>query len=749
VPTTSLFALLASLLPQGGAPVDFARDIQPIFAAKCVSCHGPKKHKGDLRLDSLERALEGSPGGKVIVRGDANASDLYQRLITADAMDRMPQKEPALPAAEIELIRRWIDGDAAAAPSAPSAPAKRVHWAYVAPVEPPTPDVKNRAWIRNPIDRFVLARLEKEGLAPSPEAPKGKLLRRVSLDLTGIPPTAAELDAFERDADRDAYERAVDRLLASKRYAERMAQGWLDLARYADTNGYEKDGRRSLWPWRDWVIDAFDCDMPFEQFTVEQLAGDLLPDATLAAKVATGFHRNTLVNQEGGTDPEEFRFAAVVDRVNTTAAVWLGTTLACAQCHDHKYDPFPQKDYYRFAAFFDSTADVGNATAPEVRVPTAEQARELAAREEEAARSLSMLASAYSDGGTGPVLRVLAAVAGGKQARRDEFLASIPTTMVLEELREPRATHVAIKGNFRNPGEAVARGVPGVLPDLPPDAPRNRLGLARWLASPANPLTARVVVNRAWERLFGRGLVATSEDFGVRGDPPSHPELLDWLALDFLASGGSFKSLARRIVTSATYRQDSRATPELLERDREDRLLARAPRVRLEVETLRDAALAIGGILVEKVGGPSVFPPQPEGVFGSVYSDDAWKTSSGGDAHRRGLYTFWKRSAPYATFAIFDAPSRELVCTRRPRTDTPLQALATLNDPVFVECATALARRMEAEGGSSPESRVRYGFRLCTGRSPEPAEAAVLVDLGNLDRAASVLLNLDETLTRD
>ena len=741
-----MLGFLLLLVPAQSAPpkLDFARDVQPILEANCVSCHGPKKHKADLRLDSLEGLLAGTPGEKVVVPGDAKASDLVRRLTEQDPSERMPQKAPPLKAAEIEVIRRWIDEGVGG-----TASPRKIHWAYVAPVEPPTPAVKDKTWLKNPIDRFVLARLEKEGLTPSPEAPKGKLLRRVSLDLTGIPPTPPELDSFERDPSPDAYERAVDRLLASKRYAERMAQWWLDLARYADTNGYEKDGRRSLWPWRDWVLDAFDRDMPFEEFTVDQIAGDLLPGATLAQKVATGFHRNTLVNQEGGTDPEEFRHAAVVDRVNTTAAVWLGTTLACAQCHDHKFDPFTQKDYYRFAAFFDSTADAGDSTAPEVGVPTEIQARELAAKNAEAAAAESALASAFSAGGVGPGMRVLAADAAGKRARRDAFLASIPTTMVLEELPAPRSTHIAIKGDFRNTGEEVSPGVPAVLPDLPADAPRNRLGLARWLASPENPLTARVTVNRIWERLFGRGLVATGEDFGMRGEPPSHADLLDWLALDFARSGGSFKALLRRIVTSATYRQDSRATPELIEKDRGNVLLARASRLRLEVETLRDAALSIGGLLVERVGGPSVFPPQPEGVFGSVYSDDSWKPSPGDDAHRRGLYTFWKRSSPYATFALFDAPSRELACTRRPRTDTPLQALGMLNDPAFVECAAGLARRMEKEAGPTAEERIRYGFRLCTGRWPEPGETAVLVELSSLDLVASVLLNLDETLTRD
>jgi hypothetical protein len=739
--------------------VDFVRDIQPILSSHCYKCHGETKHRAELRLDLRDDALAGGEDGKVILPGDAKGSPLVQRITASDEEERMPQKAPALAAEEIETIRRWIDEGAPwPAENAASAREPAKHWAYLAPVEPALPPVHEEAWARNPIDRFVLARLEKAGLAHSPEAARGKLLRRTSLDLTGIPPTVAEIDAFEQDRRPDAYDRAVDRLLASPRYAERMAQWWLDLARYADTNGYEKDGRRSLWPWRDWVIDAFGRDMPFDEFTVEQIAGDLLPGATLAQKVATGFHRNTLVNQEGGADPAEFRHAAVVDRVNTTATVWLGTTLACAQCHNHKFDPFSQKDYYRFFAFFNSTSDDGNSTAPEMRVPNVEQAVALDRHEADLAARQAAFVAAVRAGGSGPAMRMIAAAAIAAQARRDEFLATIPTTMVIEESAEPRQTHVAIKGSFLSPGQEVEPGVPAVLPELPPDAPRNRLGLARWLVSPENPLVARVTVNRIWERIFGCGLVSTSEDFGTRGEPPSHPELLDWLAIDFERSGWSFKALLRRIVTSATYRQDSRATPELLEHDRNNRLLARGPRLRLEIETLRDAALSIGGLLVEKTGGPSVFPPQPEGVFGSVYSDDAWTPSQGEEAHRRGLYTFWKRSSPYATFAMFDAPSRELACTRRPRTDTPLQALALENDPAFVECAEGLAKRMAARA-EPPEESARLGFRLCTGRWPAAEEVGVLLDLYRSEkksddkaawaRVASVLLNLDETVTKD
>lgn len=1165
------FGGLAWAVGEDRERVDFARDVRPILEARCFECHGVDKAKAGLRLDARELAFAGSYGGetKVIVPGDAAKSLLVQRLVTTNEDERMPAGGAPLSPAQIDTLRRWIDAGAAWPDDGTAiVEGANAHWAYVAPREPGVPVLRDASGVRSPIDAFVRARLEAEGVAPAPEADRATLLRRIHLDLTGIPPTLEELDAFLADADDRAYERRVDALLASPRHAERMAQWWLDLARYADTNGYEKDERRTMWRWRDWVIDAFDRDLPFDQFTIEQLAGDLLPDATLEQRIATGFHRNTLVNQEGGTDPEEFRVAAVVDRVNTTSTVWLGTTMACAQCHNHKYDPLSQREYYEMLAFFDSTSDAGDKLEPMVAAPTHEQARReheldtrvaalaarlsgpdaamdareatwtsilratlpkparwsawtpLAARSSRAApleiladgsvidrgaardtdrfalvvepgegvitavRIDALLDASLPTEGPGRALNgnfvlsdVVLTVANGERARfagaeadfaqgyggdfhpenvidanassgwaidrqqydtraqslvlalehavrvrdgerlvlelacespfaahtlgrfrvsatddegvrawiappamapwqvvgpftgasqaelvstrhppRDEiesgvplspryepdlrwlprpewvdgathalegtnskwflsrtvavespqplvlslgaddalrawvngalvlesasmrgalgrqheveialaagsnrisleivngagpggffFQASratrdrmgmdvvdalradaptdeqrarvsdyyrrtqdeagralateldaaraelaqlrseIPKALVLEELATPRTTHVHVKGNHRSQGDVVTPDVPHVLPPLAGDGPRNRLALARWIVSPENPLTSRVIVNRVWELLFARGLVATSDDFGTRGDVPSHPELLDWLALDFVRSGWSLDGLVRRIVTSATYRQSSRAGASAHERDPLNVLLARAPRPRLEIETLRDASLAIGGLLIEKRGGPSVMPPQPDGVWAPVYSEDRWSTAEGGERFRRGLYTFWRRSSPYATFVAFDAPSRELSCTRRPATNTPLQALALLNDPAFVECAIGLARRMQRASGDD-EAKIAFGFRACTARAPRADEIEVLARLLTSERerfesdasaaktllehgkhalgvdatpdagelaawtaVANVLLNLDETLTR-
>jgi len=695
--------------------VDFVRDVRPILAAHCHSCHGPEKSKADLRLDRRAEAMAGSHGGTtaVIVPGDAGASLLIERLTTDDEDDRMPRDAAALSAADIELLSAWIDQgadwpeDADTGASSPAA-----HWAYVAPVEPLLPPGPADL---SPIDRFILQRLSQEGLAPSPQADRATLVRRLSLDLVGLSPSPQEVDAFERDTAPDSYARLVDLLLASPHFGEKQAQAWLDLARYADTNGYEKDARRAAWRYRDWVIEAFNRNLPYDEFVIEQLAGDLLPDATLEQKLATGFHRNTLVNEEGGTDAEEFRWAAVVDRTNTTASVFLGSTLACAQCHNHKYDPFSQKEYYELLACFDNTVDGGKTLEPAMPAPRFDEALQL-----QCLQSLEAELVARGD-----VPDALAAVRCELQALQD----SLPTALVLQERDEARETHLRIRGAFLSPGEVVHPGVPAVLGELPPDAPRNRLGLARWIVSRDNPLAARVAVNRFWEQLFGRGLVASSDDFGTRGSPPTHPELLDWLALRFMESGWDVKALLRTIVTSAAYRQDSRTTREVLEKDPANVWLSHAPRLRLPVETLRDMALSASGLLDPMLGGPSVFPPQPDGVWAPVYSDDQWTTDTGSSRWRRGLYTFWRRSSPYATFMLFDAPSRELACTRRSRTNTPLQALALLNDPAFVECAAALARRMLREGGPDVASRASFGFRACTARVPDADELAVLVSL--------------------
>ena len=623
------------------------------------------------------------------------------------------------------------------------------------------------------------------------------------------------IDAFVNDPASQAYEKVVDRLLASPHFGERWAKPWLDLARYADTHGFEKDPIRSIWPYRDWVIDALNRDMPFDRFTVEQLAGDLLPNASRSQIIASGFHRNTMVNTEGGVDPEEARVATVVDRVNTTSTVWLGTTLACAQCHTHKFDPFTQREYYQFFAYFDSTDE------PEVEVATpgefvrrdalraqikalvdesktyqADEARRLPAWEAsltieikqtlkiEVVTALGLPPEMRSDAQKNLILEAARSRDEGLKQRQN-LIAEIkgrepkfPTTMVLRERTQPRATRIHIRGNFLNQGEPVNPGVPAILPPMPEGEAANRLSLARWLVRGDNPLTARVLVNRTWEQYFGRGLVATVEDLGTQGDRPTHPELLDWLAAELPRQGWSQKKLHRLIVTSATYRQASTASKAQVARDPDNRLMARGPRHRVDAETIRDIALTSSGLLARQVGGPSVFPPQPEGIWTMIYSNDRWVTSQGDQRHRRGLYTFWRRTAPYPAFMAFDAPSRETSCVRRPKSNTPIQALTTLNDPAFVEAANALGRRMMTEGGAEARSKATRGFRLCVARPPSDRELDRIValfeqtqtdyqanpqaarQLAGIDAkepvelaawtvVANVLLNLDETVTNE
>nr|BAL54998.1 hypothetical conserved protein [uncultured Planctomycetota bacterium] len=712
----------------------------------------------------------GKSGQPAIVPGNSTASELMRRVLASDKSYRMPRGADPLSPQEIAVLRAWIDAGAI----------YEEHWAFVAPKRPVLPAVRHTAWVRNAIDQLVLARVEAAGFSPSPPADKATLARRVSLDLTGLPPTVEELDAFLNDPRLDAYERYVDRLLASPHYGEHQARYWLDLARYADTNGYEADYRRSIWPYRDWVIEAFNRNLPFDQFTIEQLAGDLLPNPTLQQRIATGFHRNTLVNTEGGTDDEEFRVAAVVDRVNTTMTVWMGLTFACAQCHNHKYDPFTTREYYQMFAFFNNTADRGRSNDPQLVFWPEDIARE---REKLLQRLVPELAQLGH-----PNVFVAAArlkpILQQTQADRQRLAALQPAvTLVMQELPQPRQTRIMIRGELRNLGDQVEPSTPAQLHPFPQDAPRNRLGLARWLVDRRNPLTARVVMNRIWAQYWGRGLVETTGDFGYQGERPVYQELLDWLAVEFMDSGWDLKHMHRLIATSNTYRQSSQLTPTLQERDPENRYFARGPRFRLDAETLRDNALAISGLLVRKIGGPSVFPYQPEGIWFNPYSSDKWVMSGGGDRYRRGLYTFWRRTAHYPSFALFDAPSREVCCDRRPRTNTPLQALVTLNDPAFFQAAIALGRRMLRECPGSVEDRIVYGFRLCVARRPAAEEVRPLVELYHAARekyhqqphtaaqliaglegtgtipaqvaeeaawtvVANVLLNLDETLCK-
>jgi len=986
-----------------GAPVDFAREIQPLLAGKCYDCHGPEKSKGGLRLNTRADAFRGGKSGEAaIVAGQGPKSPLIQRLVTADENDVMPQKAERLAAAEIDLLRRWIDEGAAW-------PENLRHWAYVAPVQPAVPSVGG-GWPAavNAIDGFVFARLQREGLAPSPATDKARWLRRVSLDLIGLPPSPAERAAFLADASSRAYERVVDRLLASPAYGERWARPWLDLARYADSHGFQRDDLRDLWPYRDWVIRSLNADMPFDQFTTWQIAGDLLPEAksgrNLEPLVATGFHRAAPTNVEAGTDQEEGRVNQVFDRVNTTGAVWLGTTLECAQCHNHKYDPFPQKDYYRLFAYFNqSEQETAFASAkamatlkftgPFLTLPDpaqetkrpalaakadaidaqiAARTRELATRqpawEEAVARAVAVPAQEHaltvtafesvgeaghrmlpdqsvllvddlpetdtyyltvhtaltditgfkletltdpSLPGTGPgrgsatqpnfvlnnfrvtvtppggearpvaftqarasfsqarysvenLLRTdngarsgwavspqlkrshwavfttdrplgeaggltltfcleqnfgagrtigrlrLTALTGGsgavtvpeeiatllrvaperrsaaQRAKVEEHLLATDReltslrqarakvaeeaaalagvrTLVMREIATPRPTAVLKRGNFLDRGETVAAGVPEALHAAPGTATGNRLDLARWLVDRSNPLVARVTVNRWWAEFFGRGIVPTLEDFGVKGEPPMHPELLDWLAVEFMDHGWSMKHVHRLIALSATYRQAARVTPELLARDDQNRLLARGPRFRLDAEAIRDNALAIAGLLSLKQGGPPVRPYQPPGLWESKVGGErvTYEVSTGEDAHRRGIYTVWKRSSPYPSFVNFDANARTACTVRRSRSNTPLQALTLLNDPVYVEAARGFARRVQTErSGATVAERIRYAFELALTRSPTPVETAALETLFAQQRTAhaeenvaweavaTALLNLDELITK-
>ena len=573
----------------------------------------------------------------------------------------------------------------AKSPADEAADPAAIHWAFRPVVRPPVPTPRGGA-ARNPIDAFVRARLDKDGVKPAPEADRVTLLRRVSLDLTGLPPTPDEVAAFVKDTKPDAFERQVDRLLASPHYGERWGRVWLDLARYADSNGFSVDSPRSIWAYRDWVLAALNADLPFDQFTVEQLAGDLLPNATRGQRIATGFHRNTLVNEEGGVDVEQFRVEAVVDRVNTTGGVWLGLTVGCCQCHNHKFDPISQRDYYRLLAFFNNQDDTDLFLDP-------------------------------------PDAKADPKVPAKKPAG--------PKTLVLAERAVPRETHVMLGGDFTRKGVKVAEGTPAVLPPLPKlDHRPTRLDLARWLVAPENPLTARVFVNRVWGVYFGTGLVATENDFGTQGTLPTHPELLDWLAAEFVRLNWSQKAFHRLVVTSATYRQSSKVRPDLADGDPRNLLLARQTRLRLDAELVRDVALAASGLLDPKVGGPSVYPPQPAGSGQVTQVNRAWTVSAGGDRYRRGMYTHFQRSAPHPALTAFDAPDATTTCTRRNRSTTPLQALTLLNDPGFAEYPYGLADRLLREPDGTPVSRVAAAFRVCLSREPSAREATRLLAFG-------------------
>ncbi|RMG18504.1 MAG: DUF1553 domain-containing protein [Bacteroidetes bacterium] len=739
--------------------IDFNASIRPILNKKCLSCHGGVKRKGGLSLLFRQEALKaGDSGRPAIVPGKPEASEMVARIRHHDPEERMPLKEEALSQEEIRLIEKWIAQGAE----------WENHWAYLKPDAGLTPPDIQHSWIRNDIDRFVLVKMKEHGLSPEKEAAKATLLRRLSLDLTGLPPTPEEVQAFVQNEAEDAYEREVDRLLASPHFGERWAALWMDLARYADSQGYQKDRKRNIWPWREWVIQAFNADMPFDQFTVEQLAGDLLPQPSESQLLATAFHRNTMSNDEGGTDDEEFRVTAVIDRVNTTFEVWQGATIGCVQCHSHPYDPFRQKEYYQLYAFFNNTADADRTdewpTRPFYGLLQQAEIRQIQ-------QELHRLAGQHDT------------ASRARSARLHSRLEAIrPVSVpIMQELPpdSSRTTHIFERGNWLVHGEAVQPGVPKALGPMQPGMPPNRLGLARWLVHPDNPLTARVMVNHFWEQLFGLGIVETLEDFGTQGARPTHPELLDWLAVKWMAEQGwSVKSLLKYLVMSATYRQASTVSPQKLKKDRRNRWLARGPRLRLTAEQIRDQALAVSGLLSPNMYGPSVMPPQPEGTWQVIRNVLRWVPSQGEDRYRRAIYTFWRRSSPYPGMITFDAPSREYCVLRRITTNTPLQALATLNDSVYHEAAQALAGRMWRAGKGEVQQALATGYALATARPPTPEKLQLLMkyyeqilphyrqhpedvralitlpeeptpELAALTMTAAVLLNLDEVIVKE
>ncbi len=744
-----LVLLAGALVAQTPDAQFFDTEIRPILRANCWGCHSEANTTSGLSLQTRESILRGGnrgPGIEIILNAARHVGDL-----------KMPPNKKLDPA-QVAALEKW----AAAGLPVPEnlARSKRPgarHWAFLPITRPTPPEVKSTAWVRNPIDRFILARIEANNLTPSPEADRITLLRRLSLDLTGLPPTPAELKSFLADKTPDAYEKQVDRLLASPHYGERWGRHWLDIARYADSDGYTIDAPRDIWMYRDWVIEATNKDMPFDRFVIEQMAGDLLPNATTAQLIATGFHRNTPSNYEGGIDFEQYRVEAVADRVATTGAAFLGLTLGCARCHDHKYDPISQREYYQLFAFFNNSDEVDKEAdrkffnkpflelgSDKEKADFAEWQQKIINAEERMRKRLETF--------------------NGDQSK-DELLVSIekelrdlrankpklPRTMIMRDLPAPRPAYIHLGGDFTRKGAPVTAGVPSVFPPLG-EGPRDRLALAKWLMREDHPLTSRVTVNRLWQKYFGRGIVDTQDDFGSVGDKPTHPELLDWLSSEFIARGWSQKSLHRLIVTSATYRQSSNSSGI----DPENKFFTRQNRIRLDAEIIRDASLVVSGLFAPIVGGPSVYPPQPAGVYQVTQVRREWKTSTGPDRYRRGMYTFFQRSAPHPSLVVFDAPDSSVACTRRNRSNTPLQALTQLNDEASSEFATALAKRMIA-AGASDTARLAAGYEITLGRAIRPDEQQRLVRFIAVQRdsqldpwpaVARALINLDEFLTR-
>ncbi|NLT71440.1 MAG: DUF1553 domain-containing protein [Verrucomicrobiaceae bacterium] len=809
----------ACLLCAGGSlgGVDFEGEIAPLFARHCLDCHDTATREGGIGLETHHHAhLPTDDGEAIFTPGDPDASVLLRVVTESDPEKRMPLREEPLSAEEIALLRRWIE-EGAEWPDDGWRPAR--HWAYLAPKRiPPPADAASFPPDRHPneIDFFILAELEKNGLALNPEAAPANLLRRVCLDITGLPPSREQREEFLADPSFARYTRLVDELLASPAYGEKWAVPWLDLARYADSEGYQRDTPRNMWPWRDWVIAALNEDKPFDQFTIEQLAGDLLPDATESQKIATAFHRNTPLNLEAGTDPEEDHYKQIVDRVNTTGTIWLGSTVGCAQCHNHKYDPLSTREYYELFAFFNNTPMESRQEGEEMGMsnmihigPVLEVTRniadidaELAAEAEHEAVLDTLRADILQAVETrfqkdpearetlSDEVKIILALDRGMSLKQCRTLTKqldlkLPglqrrfteaetrearlteqrkkEVRVMEELPAARATFVAKRGDFLSRGEKVSPATPAALHPFRDDFPRNRLGLAQWLVDPANPLVARAYINRLWIEIFGEGLVTTPDDFGPQGERPSHPQLLDALAVAFVEEDAwSMKQALRRVLLSATYRQSVVVNETAAVRDPRNRWLWRHPGHRLSAEMIRDQALAVSGLLSSRLYGISVRPHQPAGFWrkGAGASETSYLPSRGEDAHRRGVYTLWRRNAHYPSFANFDAPDRSVCIVQREVSNTPLQALTLLNDPVYLEIAAALADRIRREGGDTHESRMEWAFRTVLTRAPnEPEEewlrsafARVRDASGSEENAwreiATILLNLHETITR-
>ena len=793
------FTLTLLLATTASAAVDYTSQIKPLLQQHCVKCHGATAQKSQLRLDTAAAART---GGK---RGSALPDLLIQVISGTHAeIPQMPYKRGPLDSAQIALIRQWI-AEGAKAP-ADETPSDDRHWAFIAPVKAPLPP----NGLTHPIDAFIHARLAKAGLTPSPPASRETLIRRLHLDLTGLPPTPAEVAAFAHPShpSHSSHEALVNKLLASKHYGERWGRWWLDQARYGDSNGYSIDAPRSMWPYRDYVVNALNSDKPFDQFTLEQLAGDMLPKANRDQLIATGFHRNTQINQEGGIDKEQFRIESVFDRVATTGTVWLGLGIGCAQCHDHKFDPISQREYYQFFAFLNNqdeptlpVPDPGQdldklkgehqqvlkqidahikeriAVLQEWETTLGEKSRKLLPAD--ALKSIAKPAAKRSAADQRILFKAMTGTADSvfnplydRHLELDNILTNGTTTLVMKELPKPRTTTLFIKGDFTRPSDAVQPGVPAVLNPLPDNTKHDRLALAQWLIDRRNPLTARVLVNRVWQQYFGRGIVETENDFGTMGRLPTHPELLDWLAVDFMEHGWSLKHLHQLIVTSATYQQSSfvvRASARSenadglkaeLQTDPNNYLLWRQNRLRLDAEVVRDVCLATSGLLSLKMGGAPVYPPIPEGVMSLGQVKRAWPVSKGQDRYRRGLYTFIFRATPPPSLSVFDAPDGFSTCTRRIRSNTPLQALTLLNDAAYVEFAQSLAARLLKEV-KTDDARITHAFQLCVSRPPNDRERQSMTRLLKAERdskateaqcwqsLARVMLNLDETITRE